>query len=661
MAYPKQNFSDGNVLFAAQLNAMDNQIAKNENDITALKEDIANIENGTVSVNIGDISTLSYASQRYTTQHLIYADAVELKSSDAHSAEGIEYSWRIFNATGGYISSAWNTEYTIPANTEFYLLIRKTENGTQKAWEESEAKESVLIQQKTKIQKQIDAIDGRVTTAETNIASTDEKVDALDSKVSTILPQVDIKDANFSGRLESSGASVNKATYIYYNFIEGEEYTVAVTAKGDTHFQGSRTLIIATSTSENSAKAIDFFSNSAESPMGIIANLKSGDTYTGTLCVTQSVPILIVVAYTSASSDFDIDVRISKSADIKKTVEKVFDCSMVGLNKDIEPTVMQLGAEIPSASDYGKSPYKRLTFAHFSDIHAQPDRWGRICDYIDAFDHIKFAVHTGDYTGSYLGDIKDLYAEKKPKNKPILNIIGNHDTFSSVNPYVTTDKHTVKNAVFASVDPVADGWDCTFGTAMDAMYWYKDDADSKVRIIGIDQYYWDDTESNWFSNVLADAKNNDYAVVLLTHSPFTKKITSIGSTFWTMGGWDTGTSETESDSTIVAIRNAIATFRASGGLFLCYLCGHIHSDQIGTLDTDGILQIRIENASGIGVWCESDRTVNTKNYDCMNLIQIDRAYGLIKVVRVGVNVDPHMQNKNALCYDYVNRKLIANW
>lgn len=40
MAYPKQNFSDGNVLFAAQLNAMDDQIAKNENDIKLSNEHI---------------------------------------------------------------------------------------------------------------------------------------------------------------------------------------------------------------------------------------------------------------------------------------------------------------------------------------------------------------------------------------------------------------------------------------------------------------------------------------------------------------------------------------------------------------------------------------------------------------------------------------------
>lgn len=51
MSYTKQNFSSKSVLYASQLNAMDNQIATNESDISSLQS--------TADSNKSSISTLS--------------------------------------------------------------------------------------------------------------------------------------------------------------------------------------------------------------------------------------------------------------------------------------------------------------------------------------------------------------------------------------------------------------------------------------------------------------------------------------------------------------------------------------------------------------------------------------------------------------------------
>lgn len=628
-------------------------------NVDSLKDDILQLADGVIRTPIGKAAEMTYASYRYTTSHMKYSDDVAVKSSQ--KGEGIEYSWRVFNATGEYISSEWNTEYVIPAETEFYLLIRKTVNGGQVSWSADEAYDSVVVESKTGVIKSVDALDAQVGAVENRIDAVEENVGALTENVDKVVPQTDVKTYNTAGNIETTDASATKIFYVYYNFIAGNEYTVKITAKNRMNLVGNKTLVIATTPSENIGHAIDWFSNTNDSPMGIISNFKDGDSYEGSLIASDDANILTIIYSTTTSSVIDADVTISKTASMKEISETVFDYSIAGLNRDIEPTVLQLSAEIPSSSDYGNSPYRRVTFAHFSDIHAAVDRWERICEYIDTYDFIKFGVHTGDYVGSSMADGKDLYGTKKPINKAILNVVGNHDTYTRANPYITADKAVTYANLYKSVDVVADGWDCTFGIASNAMYWFKDDDDSKVRFIAIDQYYWDDAQAEWFTSALTSARQNDFAVVLFMHTPMTKKITSIGTSFWTLGGWDTGVSETEDSPTIVAIRSAIASFRSAGGTFICYLCGHVHSDQIGKLDTDGLLQIRIENASGIGVWCESNRQKNTKNYDCLNIVQIDRAYGLIKVVRVGVNTDPHMQAKNAVCYDYINGKLISNW
>ena len=50
-----------------------------------------------------------------------------------------------------------------------------------------------------------------------------------------------------------------------------------------------------------------------------------------------------------------------------------------------------------------------ITFVHFSDIHARPDLWDRIVEYINYYaDNISFAIHTGDYCGGSQKQYADI-------------------------------------------------------------------------------------------------------------------------------------------------------------------------------------------------------------------------------------------------------------
>jgi hypothetical protein len=111
---------------------------------------------------------------------------------------------------------------------------------------------------------------------------------------------------------------------------------------------------------------------------------------------------------------------------------------------------------------------------------------------------------------------------------------------------------------------------------------------------------------------------------------------------------------------MIEIRAAINSFISQGGIHIVHLCGHIHSDQIGTLTDDGIFQIRTQMAADNTTWTDMVRKAGTKTYDCFNVIQIDRNLNMIKLVRIGCNTSDTLQPRTTLCYDYLNKKLISN-
>lgn len=90
-------------------------------------------------------------------------------------------------------------------------------------------------------------------------------------------------------------------------------------------------------------------------------------------------------------------------------------CDIVSLNKDVEPLVIQASAT--RKRFFGKiaeDRFRPLRFVHFSDIHAVPELWDRIVDFINHYsDYVDFAIHTGDYCGSRQEEYVDFYATGK--------------------------------------------------------------------------------------------------------------------------------------------------------------------------------------------------------------------------------------------------------
>ncbi len=90
--------------------------------------------------------------------------------------------------------------------------------------------------------------------------------------------------------------------------------------------------------------------------------------------------------------------------------------SIVSLNKDIEPLIVQNSA---ARSPYLGNTYRPLQFVHCSDMHAVPELWSRMVEYINHYsDYIDFALHTGDYCGGHQDTYCDFYAECPPCVRP---------------------------------------------------------------------------------------------------------------------------------------------------------------------------------------------------------------------------------------------------
>lgn len=272
--------------------------------------------------------------------------------------------------------------------------------------------------------------------------------------------------------------------------------------------------------------------------------------------------------------------------------------------------------------------------------------------------------------------------------------------------------------------PFVSGWNVTQPSGVNdltspdykACYWYKDYPDAKIRLIGLDAMHFNDTfwhttseQENWFGNVLAELLDETnaaygYSVVVLCH--------------YTADGYE-GNNETWNETlhrfvynknanggrimdektgqvvtfhhhanvkidmdkrfcTRSKIANASAEYGydkgptsplldvieewiTGGGKFVAWLCGHMHVDCLYYPKMyPNIPCITIDQAGFLRGGDQAERRGGSNTHACANLITFDTANGLIKIVRVGYNMDKFLREKNYLCYDYKNRMVISN-
>lgn len=324
--------------------------------------------------------------------------------------------------------------------------------------------------------------------------------------------------------------------------------------------------------------------------------------------------------------------------------------SIAELNRDVESFVVQGSA---MRSRFFGDKHRPLQFLHFSDVHAVPEMWERIVQYVNEYsDFLEFALHTGDYCGASQEQYYDLYGISSPCERPIYNCVGNHDTDVTTKQIGQSDKETVHRLLFSSTE----GWEVSFMPCEHSMAYCKDFSASGVRLIVLDCYYGGEAQALWLRGLLEEAREQGLAVITAMHevsSPITQKADV---TFQTLNDYESKGGNCAKHS---QIENELVAFLQKGGVHVCNLVGHEHSDMFGYTQ-NGILNIAVECATKWDGWCDGKRIRGTRTYDCMNVVSVDVTQNLLKLVRVGDNADHFLRIKRTLCYDYVQKRVIFN-
>ena len=337
-------------------------------------------------------------------------------------------------------------------------------------------------------------------------------------------------------------------------------------------------------------------------------------------------------------------------------MKKEFTDNIIELNRDMESFIIQGSA---TRSNFFKKKFEDkfvpLQFVHFSDIHAVLDLWNRIVEYINHYEkYISFGIHTGDYCGNNQQLFVDFYNYGTQCERPIYNCVGNHDTLIARTDWtVNPDKSETFKRLFA---PMPDSSaDVKFMPGEYSMTYFKDFPESNIRMIVLNLYYDIDEQTEWLKGLLTDAKEKGLSVITAMHEATAEIVNSFGVSFHTLNDYTALEGKFEE----TPFESIIADFINDGGEHICHLAGHYHHDLFGVTEK-GVLNTVVPCATNWNGWCDGKREKGTRTYDCFNVVSVDTNLGLLKICRIGDNCDHYLREKKVLCFDFRNRKVIAN-
>jgi len=303
----------------------------------------------------------------------------------------------------------------------------------------------------------------------------------------------------------------------------------------------------------------------------------------------------------------------------------------------------------------------------FTDLHGATNNIERINRfYLDnLFANVWYPVNLGDTVEDQATD--SIAFLDNELGKAALTVIGNHDVLvSGTLPGITS-----KQAYDKYIAPNVSDWGVTqpSGASTNGYnYYYKDKNYSQgtIRLIVLDEYFYDETQHNWFVSVLADANTNGYYVVVCQHQsnvlPAQASVLGTGHPFATPElGFDLYiTTAGYSGAYSSAAENramAVDAFIGNGGKFICWMSGHTHSDQCHTFTRSNGKQLSLV-FSNAGMSMTSSIRVAGYSSDCFQYVAFDLAKKYVYVLRIGESVDKWFHKNSFMCYDFVNHNIV---
>ena len=355
-----------------------------------------------------------------------------------------------------------------------------------------------------------------------------------------------------------------------------------------------------------------------------------------------------------------------------------------------------------------------FTLLYFADLHSVSRRLERIMKYYNQYkEYLDDIVSAGDANHSFADNFSFW---KENGAGCVLNALGNHEVFGGSREYELSEEdkqsNIVKKYTVAYNVPAYSSKECydkfikpylsetKINSVENKCYFYKDYESAKIRIIALDVYHWKDviyckkeyadgrTESytsesfpngdtvdkgeqaDWFKNILEDSRQKGFNVICIIH---TQKIdTLVDCTFTNLDrpiSSYNGTSKDKEYSDLVEAFMADHDDEYGAGKFICWLCGHQHSDAIGLssnypqqlkilIDTAGCL--RQPSLPQFDFTGNFDRIEDTYSDDLFDIFAVDTEHKYISLHRVGCHSDSHGRHIGNLLYDYKNMKLLYN-
>lgn len=325
-------------------------------------------------------------------------------------------------------------------------------------------------------------------------------------------------------------------------------------------------------------------------------------------------------------------------------------------NEEVEDDFRALTNVRKGASDLTGT----LTLLHFSDIHADGERLKNIVKFMEKYP-VTDALCTGDH---YVRGRTDEYTywEDAGAGK-ILDCIGNHDTLYA-SPLPTAqqiyERHIGAHvAEWGVVQP--DNASTSY-----LNYYYKDYdlTRAKVRLIVLDCMAYDTAQNTWFTNVLTDALNNGYSVIVAEHYqggiPSNDIETNLNDA--NLDGYLGGSSGDMEVANTSAV-TAVGDFIDNGGDFVTWICGHTHDSRFSHIQADSRQLCVVVSCQATNAYagCRAyNRDLGTPREDMFNVYSIDTTSKVIKVMRVGAHTNILMRSCKRLCYDYANNVLLSS-
>ena len=313
-----------------------------------------------------------------------------------------------------------------------------------------------------------------------------------------------------------------------------------------------------------------------------------------------------------------------------------------------------------------------LTIMHTSDTHYKTRCWQHMLAVADLFsDKIEDVIHTGDlHKNHYVADEISAWANSGCGAR-VLNILGNHDSYTSSSHSLDARPKVDTYADFFA--PFIEGWDVVQPTGVDdpnseyycACYYYKDYVDRVCRLVCLDTNHWDTAQHDWLVETLEEARTLGYTVIIAGHcaaKPGGQVISFENCNFSNYNIPDLIMPNNDRNTNIDdTLYTAIDDFIDAGGDFACYLCGHHHKGCMGYVEGHPNIIVLSAVKSSYGSKSDNTSVYGGTNQDIFDFVTIIPESNLIKVVRYGAQVDHRMRPQHAICIDYSEKEIVAQW